>query len=238
MNEHTVKRFDAELAELKAMVMRMGGLVHEQIDWAMQALANEDNELCRDVIARDHVVNFMDVQADEKIVNLLALRQPMGSDLRTIISLGKAVTDLERIGDEAERIARMGLHSFADAPSGATSQWLLRDASSMAKLAKSMLSDALDAFERLDVELALSVARQDIDLDNEFQSALRRLATYTMEDSRNVGRVINAIFIVKSLERIGDHSKNIAEYVIYLIKGKDVRHVSTETLTERMLDDD
>ena len=238
MNEHTVKRFDAELTELKALVLQMGGLVHEQIDWAMRAIVSEDLELCRDVIARDHVVNFMDVQADERIVNLLALRQPMGSDLRTITSLGKAVTDLERIGDEAERIARMGLQMFGGSSLGVPGPKLLRDASSMAKLAKSMLTDALDAFARLDVDLALSVAKQDNDLDAEFQSALRRLATYTMEDPRNVGHVINATFIVKSLERIGDHAKNIAEYVIYLIKGKDVRHVSTETLTEQVLDDD
>jgi phosphate transport system protein len=238
MSEHTVKRFDAELSELKELVLRMGGLVHEQIDWAVNAVAKEDMEVCRDIIARDHVVNFMEVQADEMIVNLLALRQPMGSDLRAIMSLGKAVTDLERIGDEAERIARMGLQMF-DAPQGRVpSNKLLSDAGSMATLAKSMLTDALDAFARLDVDLALSVAKQDIDLDNAFQSALRRLATYTMEDPRNVGRVIDATFIVKSLERIGDHAKNIAEHVIYLIKGKDVRHVSSKSLTEKALDGD
>lgn len=236
-SEHTVKRFDTELSELKALVLRMGGLVHEQIDWAVSAVAKQDEDLCRDIIARDHVVNFMEVQADEMIINLLALRQPMGSDLRTIMSLGKAVTDLERIGDEAERIARMGLQMFGASQGRVPGNKLLSDADSMARLAKSMLTDALDAFARLDVDLALTVAKQDMDLDNAFQSALRRLATYTMEDPRNVGRVIDATFIVKSLERIGDHAKNIAEHVIYLIKGKDVRHVSAESLTEEALDD-
>lgn len=237
MGEHTVKRFDTELSELKALVLRMGGLVHEQIDWAVDAVARQDEEKCRDIIARDHVVNFMEVQADEMIINMLAKRQPMGSDLRTIMSLGKTVTDLERIGDEAERIARMGLQMFGGAQGRVPGNKLLSDADSMAALAKSMLTDALDAFARLDVDLALTVAKQDIDLDNAFQSALRRLATYTMEDPRNVGRVIDATFIVKSLERIGDHAKNIAEHVIYLVKGKDVRHVSSESLTEKVLDD-
>ncbi|MDX1434698.1 MAG: phosphate signaling complex protein PhoU [Gammaproteobacteria bacterium] len=236
MDQHTVKRFDQELSDLKSLVLEMGGLVQEQIARAMEALREEDVELCREVIARDHMVNFMDVQADERIVNLLALRQPMGRDLRMITSLGKTVTDLERIGDEAERIARMTLHIY-DNGSPLPSSRLLRDSGSMSRLAMSMLEDALDAIARLDVDLALSVAKQDIELDGEFQAGLRRLATYIMEDPRNVGHAINATFILKSLERIGDHAKNIAEYVIFLIKGKDVRHVSAESLSEEVLDD-
>jgi phosphate transport system protein len=233
--EHTVKRFDQELDELNSLVLRMGGLVQEQISRAMEALREEDVEAARQVIARDHVVNFMDVDANERAVNLLALRQPMGRDLRTIMSLGKAVTDLERIGDEAERIARMTIHMYESAGSQ-PSHNLLRDTHSMSRLAKKMMRDALDALARLDVDLALDVAKGDAELDSEFQSALRRLATYIMEDSRNVGHAIDVTFIVRSLERIGDHSKNIAEYVIFLVKGKDVRHVSPDSLNEDVLE--
>ena len=236
MNEHTVKRFDQELGELNTLVLQMGGLVQEQISNAVQALRNEDLEASREVIARDHVVNFMDVQADERIVNLLALRQPMGRDLRMIMSLGKTVTDLERIGDEAERIARMTIQIY-DGDANHPNRRLLRDTASMAGLATAMLRDALDSLARLDVDKALEVAKGDAELDGEFQSALRRLATYLLEDSRNVGHTINVTFIIKSLERIGDHAKNIAEYVIFLVKGKDVRHVSPESLDEQILDE-
>ena len=233
--EHIFKRFDQELADLNAIVLRMGGLVEDQIAKAMNALRDADPEAARNVVARDHVVNFLDVQADEQIVNLLALRQPVGKDLRMILSLGKTVTDLERIGDEAERIARMTLdiHGSDRPPPDAL---LLNDAFRMSTLATRMLHDVLDALARLDVDKAIEVARGDTELDHEFQAALRRLSTYIMEDARNVGHIINVTFIVKSLERIGDHSRNIAEYVVFLVKGKDVRHVSPESIDPEELD--
>ena len=233
--EHIFKRFDQELADLNAIVLRMGGLVEDQIAKAMNALRDADPEAARNVVARDHVVNFLDVQADEQIVNLLALRQPVGKDLRMILSLGKTVTDLERIGDEAERIARMTLdiHGSDRPPPDAL---LLNDAFRMSTLATRMLHDVLDALARLDVDKAIEVARGDTELDHEFQAALRRLSTYIMEDARNVGHIINVTFIIKSLERIGDHSKNIAEYVVFLVKGKDVRHVSPESIDAEELD--
>ena len=233
--EHTFKRFDQELAHLNRIVLRMGGLVEDQIAKAMAALRDADLDAARNVVARDHVVNFLDVQADEQIVNLLALRQPVGRDLRTILSLGKTVTDLERIGDEAERIARVtiDIYTSSNPPSDPR---LLGDAYRMSTLATRMLRDVLDALARLDVEKAIQVARGDVELDSEFQAALRRLSTYIMEDARNVGHTINVTFIVKSLERIGDHSKNIAEYVVFLVKGKDVRHVSPESIDPEELD--
>ena len=237
MTEHTVKRYDQELSDLNALVLRMGGVVQDQIDRAMKALHERDVELARDVIARDHVVNFMDVQADERTMNLLARRQPMGRDLRMVMSLEKAVCDLERIGDEAERIARMAIHLMeSGAPS--PNPKLLRDTHAMARLASIMLKDALDALARLDIDRALAVAKDDAELDHEFQSALRRLATFIMEDARNVGHVISATLILKSIERIGDHSKNIAEYVVYLVKGKDVRHVSPESIETDLANDE
>ena len=233
--EHIFKRFDQELADLNGIVHRMGGLVEDQIAKAMTALREGDVEAARQVVARDHVVNFLDVQADEQIVNLLALRQPVGKDLRMILSLGKTVTDLERIGDEAERIARMtiDIHGSDRPPPNPR---LLGDAFRMSTLASRMLRDVLAALARLDVEKAIQVARGDTALDNEFQVALRHLSTYIMEDARNVGHIINVTFIVKSLERIGDHSKNIAEYVVFLVKGKDVRHVSPESIDAEELD--
>ena len=233
--EHIFKRFDQELADLNGIVLRMGGLVEDQIARAMNALRDADPEAARNVVARDHVVNFLDVQADEQIVNLLALRQPVGKDLRMILSLGKTVTDLERIGDEAERIARMTLNIYrSDTPP--PDSLLLSDAFRMSALATRMLHDVLDALARLDVDKAIQVARGDTELDHEFQAALRRLSTYIMEDARNVGHIINVTFIIKSLERIGDHSKNIAEYVVFLVKGKDVRHVSPESIDPEELD--
>lgn len=236
MEEHTVKRFDRELSELNSLVLRMGGLVQDQIATAMEALREGDPEAARNLITRDHVVNFMDVEADKRSVNLLALRQPMGRDLRMIMSLGKTVSDLERIGDEAKRIARMTIHMYESAGSQPGSG-LLRDTRSMSRLAAAMLRDALDALARLDVDLAIEVAKGDSELDSEFRSALRRLATYIMEDSRNVGHAIDATFILRSLERIGDHAKNIAEYVIFLVKGKDVRHISPESLSKGILEE-
>ena len=231
---HTVKQFDVQLANLRNLVLEMGGLVEEQIKHAIQVLDDEDVTAAREVIARDQVVNGLQVKADEDCVSIVALRQPLGSDLRLIMSLSKIVTDLERIGDEAEKIARMTVKTY-DGISSPPSAKLLRDVAPMAKLAQDMLHGCLDALARLDVEKAVEVAQGDDELDQEFQSALRRLITYMMEDPRTIGHAINVIFIVKALERIGDHSKNIAEYIIYLVKGKDVRHVSMDVLVQDAL---
>ena len=231
---HTVKQFDIQLANLRNLVLEMGGLVEEQIKRAIEALDDEDITAAREVISRDQIINGLQVKADEDCVSLIALRQPLGSDLRLIMSLSKIVTDLERIGDEAEKIARMTVKTY-DGVSSPPSAKLLRDVVPMAKLAQDMLHGCLDALARLDVEKAVEVAQGDDELDQEFQSALRRLITYMMEDPRTIGHAINVIFIVKALERIGDHSKNIAEYLIYLVKGKDVRHVSMDVLVQDAL---
>ncbi|HPE72553.1 MAG TPA: phosphate signaling complex protein PhoU, partial [Candidatus Competibacter sp.] len=225
---HTVKQFDAQLANLRNLVLEMGGLVEDQIKNAVKSLDDEDLTLAREVIARDQIINGLQVKIDEDTITLIATRQPVGSDLRLIMSLSKAVTDLERIGDEAEKIARMTIKTY-DVVSSPPSAKLLRDVTPMAKLATDMLHGCLDALARVDVEMAVNVARGDDNLDQEFQSALRRLITYMMEDPRTIGHAINVLFIIKALERIGDHAKNIAEYIIYLVKGKDVRHVSMDT---------
>ena len=231
---HTVKQFDAQLANLRNLVLEMGGLVEDQIKNAVKSLDDEDLTLAREVIARDQIINGLQVKIDEDTITLIATRQPVGSDLRLIMSLSKAVTDLERIGDEAEKIARMTIKTY-DVVSSPPSAKLLRDVTPMAKLAADMLHGCLDALARVDVEMAVNVARGDDNLDQEFQSALRRLITYMMEDPRTIGHAINVLFIIKALERIGDHAKNIAEYIIYLVKGKDVRHVSMDTLEKDAL---
>ena len=231
---HTVRQFDVLLNNLRNLVLEMGGLVEEQIKDAVQALDDEDLTAAREVIARDQVINGLQVKADEDCVSIIALRQPLGSDLRLIMSLSRIVTDLERIGDEAEKIARMTIRTY-DGDLSPPSAKLLRDVKPMASLAIEMLHDALDALARLDVESAVAVARGDDELDQEFQSALRRLITFMMEDTRIIGQAISVIFIVKALERIGDHASNIAEYVIYLVKGKDLRHIGVDALTQGAL---
>lgn len=228
---HTVKRYDAELGQLRSLVLEMGGLVIDQIHVAVKSLQNEDLELARKVVDRDHVVNGLDVKANEQIVNLIALRQPVANDLRLVIAIAKAVSDLERIGDEAVKVARMALRIY-DSDTQSPNKKLMRDIRVMAEIARTMLRRSLDAFDRMDLESAVGLAQEDEELDNEFQSAMRRLATFVMEDSRNVGHALNVVFIIKALERIGDHAKNISEYVVFQVKGKDVRHVSASRLAD------
>lgn len=231
---HTVKSYDQQLAHLRGLVLEMGGLVEDQIRRATAALEDEDIISAREVIARDQLVNGLEIKTDEEIATLIAMRQPLARDLRFVIALSKTVTDLERIGDEAERIARMVVHIY-DSNASPPSNRLFRDVVTMTRLALRMLHDALDAMARLEVDQALKIVKEDHELDQEFQAGLRRLATYMMEDSRIVGHAINVIFMLKGLERIGDHAKNIAEYVIYLVKGKDVRHPDNNDLETDML---
>jgi phosphate transport system protein len=219
---HTVKQFDVQLANLRNLVLEMGGLAEDQIKRAIAALDQEDMTAAREVIARDRLINGMQLKADEDCVSIIALRQPVGGDLRMIMSLANTVTDLERIGDGAKKIARMTIQIY-DGVSSPPSAKLLRDVTPMAELAAGMLHDGLDALARLDVEKALTIIHSDDELDQEFQSALRRLITYMMEDSRTIGHAINVVFIVKALERIGDHCKNIAEHIVYLVEGKNIQ---------------
>src|SRR5262245_45450563 len=221
---HIVRRFDGELAGLRLLMLEMGGLVLDQVKRAVAALDREDLNAAREVIARDHVVNGYDLRVDESSIRLVALRQPVAGDLRVIMSIGKAVADLERIGDEAAKIARMTLRLYG--PGGSSPRKaLLRDVRSMATLATHMLEDVLRAFDEMDADAALEVAEGDAELDREFRAASRRLSTYILEDSRQLGHTINALTAVKALERIGDHAKNIAEHIVYLVTGQDVRHM-------------
>ncbi|MGF1613650.1 MAG: phosphate signaling complex protein PhoU [Gammaproteobacteria bacterium] len=229
MEQHTVKRYDEELHTLQSLVLKMGGLVQEQIEGAIKALDDEDLDGARRVVAGDQMVNGYNVQVDETAVHLIARRQPVASDLRLIVSLEKAVNDLERIGDEAAKIAQMVLRIY-DSDSNAPNHGLLRDVPPMARLAVGLLTGALDALARMDISKALEVARRDAELDEAFGAGIRHLTTYVMEDPRNMGHAINTVLILKALERMGDHSKNIAEYVVYYVKGTDIRSLEAKDL--------
>ncbi|MBX6392458.1 MAG: phosphate signaling complex protein PhoU [Burkholderiales bacterium] len=223
MSEHTSKQFDAELETVRTRVLQMGGLVEEQIQRAIDALESGNMEEIERVQQNDHRVNAMEVELDEACSHIIARRQPAASDLRLLIAVVKTITDLERIGDEAEKIARMAklIHE-------AERLHMPRvDLRHITNLAVGMLRSSLDAFARLDSKAAMRVVQQDDAVDVEFRSILRELITFMMEDPRTISRCLEVLFVAKALERIGDHSKNMAEYVIYMVEGRDVRHLHT-----------
>jgi phosphate transport system protein len=226
-HHHIVKRYDQELNKLRTLVLEMGGRVEDQIHEAVRALYDEDLTAARAVVDRDRQVNDYEIRADDIIANMIALRQPMAGDLRTILGLSKIVTDLERSGDEAERIARMTLHLYEQGGT-APHPRLLRDVQPMSQQAAAMLRASLDALARRDVAKALEIDQGDNELDRQFSDALRHLITLMSRESTVVSQAIDVVFMVKALERIGDHAKNIAEYVIYMVEGKDIRHIGVE----------
>lgn len=226
MTEHTYKQFDTELEAIRTKVLQMGGLVEHQIARAMDGLTDGDLVLIDQVIEDDHRVNLHEVELDEQCSHIIGKRQPVASDLRIVMTVIKTITDLERIGDEAKKIAKMAKRIHED--SGAVVPHIeLRHA---ANLAVDMLRKALDAFARLDINAAAEVVRQDKDVDSEFKSVMRQLITFMMEDPRTISRALDILFIAKSIERIGDHAKNMSEYVVYMVKGRDVRHVGIEEI--------
>ncbi|HSC06387.1 MAG TPA: phosphate signaling complex protein PhoU [Steroidobacteraceae bacterium] len=228
---HTVKGYDVDLAGLRLKLLEMGGLVLEQVQSAVTALAKTDEGAARAVLEREEEVNRYDLAIDDDSITLIARRQPMGSDLRAIISIARVITDLERVGDEAKKIAHIVLSAKAlDMRSARLTAQLTRDARHMARFACGMLRDALDAFDRMEATRAVEVARRDAELNAEFQGAVRRLVTRVMEDPRRLASVLDAMTVLKALEHVGDHAKNIARHVLYLVEGRDVRHEDTAVL--------
>jgi phosphate transport system protein len=223
--EHTSKRYDAELETVRSRVLQMGGLVETQITAAIEALSTGNLQLADQTIANDHRVNALEVQIDEDCAHIIARRQPAAQDLRMLVTVIKMITDLERIGDEAEKIARMTKLIYS-----AERLLLPRfgEIKVAAGIALEMLKKALDAFARVDITEAAAVVRQDRLLDEQFRGIMRQLITFMMEDPRTISTSIEILFVAKALERIGDHAKNMSEYVVYLVKGKDVRHVTVE----------
>jgi phosphate transport system protein len=221
MAEHTSKQFDAELERVRSRVLQMGGMVEEQVTRAMESLISGDMELIDKVIGEDHRVNAIEVELDEACSHIIARRQPAAGDLRLLVAVIKTITDLERIGDEAQKIARMAKNIHERGGPQAPPVVEVRHA---AEAAISMLRRTLDCFARLDTDGAEEVIRDDAGIDTEFRSILRQLITYMMEDPRTISTSLEIVWIAKAIERIGDHAKNMAEYVIYIVKGTDVRH--------------
>ena len=227
MHDHASKQYDLDLGSIRSRVLAMGGLVESQIRRAIDALASGDLQLSDEVIAADHKVNAMEVALDGDCSQLIVRRQPAANDLRMIFAITKTVTDLERIGDEAQKIARMAKNIH---PRGAAQAPPLVEVRHAAEAAISMLRRTLDAFARLDCNTAAEVIRDDAGIDTEFRSILRQLITYMMEDPRTISTSLEIVWIAKAIERIGDHAKNMAEYVIYIVKGTDVRHTGSARL--------
>ena len=229
--QHTYKQFDADLEAVRARVLEMGGLVEDQVNKAVEALVTQNAKLADEVIANDVLVNALEVSSDEACTQIIALRQPTASDLRMILTIIKTITDLERVGDEAAKIARFTVKALNNDRIAIPRYSEIKY---MADLAIKMLRTSLDSFARVDASSAADVARQDIEVDEEFHLIARHLITYMMEDPRNITLFIDLMFVVKAIERIGDHAKNISEYVVYMVKGKDVRHTSLEQLEKEL----
>jgi len=226
-NEHISRQFDADLESIRANVLQMGGLVESQIKSAVESLVNGDVALMTRVINDDHRVNAMEVKIDEACSQVIARRQPAAGDLRLVMAVIKTITDLERIGDEAEKIARMA-KLLSQKKGLAIPRYL--EVKHAADIALDMLRKSLDAFARLDVIMAAQVVRLDYQVDEEFRAIMRYLITFMMEDPRTISTSLEILFVAKAIERIGDHAKNMSEYVIYMVKGRDVRHITADEI--------
>lgn len=234
MAEHISKQFDLELETVRTRVLQMGGLVEQQILSAIDALMAGDIEKLQKVVDQDAAVNAMEVAIDDDCTHIIARRQPAASDLRMIMTVIKTITDLERIGDEAQKIARMG-KTIYQAERYQVPRF--REIRKMAEVALGMLRRALDAFARLDATAALELADEDRRLDEDFNAELRQLITFMMEDPRTISMSIDTLFMSKAIERIGDHATNISEYVVYLVKGTDIRHATRDQIERNALDE-
>jgi phosphate transport system protein len=222
--QHISRQYDHELLEIRNRVLALGGLVEDQIKAAVQALMNCDIHLAERVIADDYKVNSLEVSLDEECTQIIALRQPAARDLRLIVAVIKTITDLERIGDEAKRISRVALELSTYFPK----RNQLTDLEHLALHVRGLLREALDSFARMDVDEALRVVQEDRQVDREYESIMRQQLTYMMEDPKLIPLSLNIMWSARSLERIGDRSCNICEYVIYYAKGKNIRHISIE----------
>lgn len=231
-SEHLSKQYDQDLETLRSGVLQMGGLVEAQIRGAIDAFSSGNQELIAQVLASEARVNECEVSIDNDCSHIIVKRQPAAGDLRLIMAISKTVTDLERIGDEAEKIARMSRQIHER---GLTKVQRFANIRHAADIALSMLHQALDAFARLDAAEAASVIKQDVAIDTEFRSILRQLITFMMEDPRTISTALEVVWIAKAIERIGDHAKNVAEDVIYIVKGTDVRHTAVEVVEREAL---
>ncbi|MEN7342071.1 MAG: phosphate signaling complex protein PhoU [Pseudomonadota bacterium] len=225
LTHHISRQFDKDLENLRSSVLGMGGLVESQLTRAIEAVVSGNSELGLQVAHDDYKVNRAEVAIDEECSRIIATRGPTASDLRLIVAVIKTITDLERIGDEAEKIGFLASKlANMDRPKDS-----YRELRSMARHVQRMLTDAMDAFARLDVETAVRTAQDDEQVDHEYETIQRNCITFMMEDPRSIKRVMNVTWAARALERIGDHAKNICEYVVYMVHGKDVRHTDVSS---------
>jgi len=230
LSHHILSRYNAELEGVRASVLQMGGLVEQQLQNGVKALYEGDSRLGEEVARLDHRVNAMEVSIDDDCSRILATRNPTASDLRLIVAVIKTITDLERIGDETEKLGNIAARlASVERP---TDRY--REIKHLGESVTDMVHGALDTFARMDPEAALAVARKDRVVDEEYESIQRQCITFMMEDPRSIRRALDVLWVARALERIGDHAKNICEYVIYMVLGKDVRHVAIEDVEQQL----
>ncbi|ADT87920.1 phosphate signaling complex protein PhoU [Vibrio sp. Vb2880] len=229
LGRHISGQFNVELESIRTHVLTMGGLVEQQLSFAMQALNKDDIELARKVVRDDHKVNAMEVSIDEACTRIIAKRQPTAKDLRLIMAIIKTITDLERIGDVATKMAYVAIES----PSTKESKFQV-SLEPLCRQAIAMLHQVLDAFARMDVESAAEVYKLDDKLDKEYEAVIRQLMTYMMEDPKNIPHILQVMWSARSIERVGDRCQNICEYIIYFVKGKDVRHLGDQGINDAL----
>ena len=230
LTHHTSRRFNEDLERVRSKVLAMGGLVEQQLIGAINALTEGDSRLGESIASNDHKVNGMEVAIDEDCSRILATRAPAAGDLRMIVATIKTITDLERIGDECEKIA----HIAARLADEERPPEHYRAVKHLGRIAQEMLHATLDAFARLDADLAVRTARSDRFVDEEYEAIQRQCITFMMEDPRFIRRALDLMWVVRSLERVGDHSKNVCEYVVYMVHGKDIRHTSLEDVAKQI----
>ncbi len=231
LSHHIHSRYNAELEGVRSGVLQMGGLVEQQLQNGVKAIVGGDSRLGEEVVRLDHKVNAMEVAIDDDCSRILATRAPTASDLRLIVAIIKTITDLERIGDETEKLG----HAAARFASSDRTADRYRELKHMGELVAEMLHAALDAFARLDTQAALDVARKDRAIDEEYEAIQRQCITFMMEDPRTIRRTLDVLALARALERVGDHAKNICEYVVYMVLGKDIRHLSIEDVEKHVL---
>jgi phosphate transport system protein len=227
---HTSRRFNEDLEQVRSKVLAMGGLVEEQLANALSALIDGDSSLGQSVARNDYKVNDMEVSIDEECSRILATRSPAAGDLRMIVATIKTITDLERIGDECEKIAHIASRLAADERPADR----YREVKHLGRITQAMVRNTLDAFARLDAELAITTARNDRVVDEEYEAIQRQCITFMMEDPRLIRRALDLMWVVRALERVGDHAKNVCEYVVYMVHGKDIRHTSLEAVEQEL----
>ena len=234
IDQHISRQFNADLEHLREHLLEMGGLVEEQVADAVQAIENADSALAEKVLRTEEDIDRREVELDEECTLVLARRQPAASDLRLVLMVTKANRDLERIGDEADKIARMAI-ALNDSGGAVTPRGFV-ELRHIANSVQALVNQALDAFARFDVQTAIKVVKGDSQVDRDYGSAMRELATYMMEDPRSISKVIKIMWALRALERIGDHAGNIAEHVIYLVKGKDIRHSTQDEIKKEIFE--